>query len=40
LRNEVEKVIREIQPRLRADGGDIEVIDVDDEGVVKVKLKS
>jgi Fe-S cluster biogenesis protein NfuA len=39
LRNEVEKVIREIQPRLRADGGDIEVIDVDDEGVVKVKLK-
>ncbi len=39
MRNEVEKVIREIQPRLRADGGDIEVIDVDDEGVVKVKLK-
>jgi len=39
LRAEVEKVIAEIRPHLRADGGDIELVDVDDEGVVKVKLK-
>jgi len=39
LRAEVEKVIGEIQPSLRADGGDIELVDVDKSGVVKVKLK-
>lgn len=39
MRAEVEKVIREIQPSLRADGGDIELVDVDKSGVVKVKLK-
>jgi Fe-S cluster biogenesis protein NfuA len=39
LRKEVEKAIREIQPHLRADGGDIELVDVDEEGTVKVKLK-
>jgi len=39
LKAEVEKVIEEIQPHLRADGGDIELVDVDDEGVVKVRLK-
>jgi len=39
LRAEVEKAIAEIQPYLRADGGDIELVDIDEEGVVKVKLK-
>jgi len=39
LRQEIEEVINEIRPRLRADGGDIELVDVNDEGVVKVKLK-
>jgi len=39
LKAEVEKVIGEIQPSLRADGGDIELVDVDKDGVVKVKLK-
>ena len=39
LRAEVEKVIKEIQPSLRADGGDIELVDVDEEGIVKVRLK-
>lgn len=39
MRAEVEKVISEIQPSLRADGGDIELVDVDKSGVVKVKLK-
>ncbi len=39
MKTEVEEAIKEIQPHLRADGGDIELIDVDEEGIVKVKLK-
>ncbi len=39
MRAEVEKVIKEIQPNLRADGGDIELVDVTEDGIVKVKLK-
>jgi Fe-S cluster biogenesis protein NfuA len=39
LRDEVEKLIKDIQPTLRADGGDIELVDVDEDGVVKVRLK-
>ncbi|MCS7120526.1 MAG: NifU family protein [Nitrososphaerota archaeon] len=39
MKKEVEKAISEIQYRLRADGGDIELIDVDDDGTVKVRLK-
>lgn len=39
MRDEVEKVINEIRPHLIADGGDIELVDVDDKGTVKVKLK-
>jgi Fe-S cluster biogenesis protein NfuA len=39
LRAKVERAIREIRPRLRADGGDIELVDVDEGGIVKVKLK-
>ena len=34
------KAIEELRPYLRADGGDIELADVDeDKGVVKVRLK-
>ncbi|RLI11047.1 NifU family protein [Candidatus Bathyarchaeota archaeon] len=39
MKAEVEKAIKEIQPSLRADGGDIELIDVDKDGTVKVRLK-
>ena len=39
MKAEVEKLIKEIQPHLRADGGDIELVDVDEEGTVKVRLK-
>jgi len=39
MRAEVEKVIEEIRPNLRADGGDIELVDVTEDGIVKVKLK-
>ncbi len=37
MRENVEKALEKIRPALRADGGDIELIDVVD-GVVKVKL--
>ncbi len=39
MRQEVEKALDEIRPALQRDGGDIELLDVDDkEGVVKVRL--
>jgi len=38
MKEEVKKVIEEIKPSLQVDGGDIELIDVSDEGVVKVRL--
>ena len=37
MRENVEKALEKIRPALRADGGDIELIDVVD-GVVKVRL--
>jgi Fe-S cluster biogenesis protein NfuA len=38
MREQVEKILNEIRPSLQADGGDVELIDVQD-GTVKVKLK-
>ncbi len=38
LREKVEQVLGEIRPYLQADGGDLELIEVTDEGVVKVRL--
>jgi Fe-S cluster biogenesis protein NfuA len=34
----VQKAIEKIRPNLQADGGDVELVDVGDDGVVKVKL--
>lgn len=40
MREKIEKVIEEqIRPGLQMDGGDIELVDVGDDGVVKVRLK-
>jgi len=38
MREKVEKALAKIRPALRADGGDAELVDVTDDGVVKVKL--
>ncbi len=38
IKEKVEKAIEEIRPNLQADGGDIELVDVEN-GVAKVKLK-
>ena len=37
MKLEVEKVLNKIRPALQADGGDVELVDVED-GVVKVRL--
>jgi len=38
MKEEVEKAIEELRPHLQADGGDVELIDVTEDGVVKVRL--
>ena len=39
MRDKVEATLDKIRPALQADGGDVELIDVEDSGVVKVALK-
>jgi len=39
LRDEVESVLVKVRPMLQADGGDVELIDVSEDGIVKVQLK-
>lgn len=39
LRERVEEALEKIRPSLQADGGDVELIDVDKEGLVTVKLQ-
>ena len=38
MKEEVQKVIETIRPSLQADGGDVELVDVSEDGIVKVKL--
>ncbi len=38
-RKQVEDVLNQLRVNLQADGGDIELVDVSDKGVVKVRLK-
>jgi Fe-S cluster biogenesis protein NfuA len=38
MREKVEQALNEIRPGLQADGGDVELVDIED-GVVKVRLK-
>lgn len=38
MKEKVEKVLGEIRPSLEADGGNVELVEVTDEGIVKVKL--
>ncbi len=39
LKDDVQKAINDVRPSLQADGGDIELVSVSDDGKVKVKLK-
>jgi Fe-S cluster biogenesis protein NfuA len=38
VREKVEQALAKVRPALQADGGDVELVDVTDEGVVKLKL--
>ena len=39
MKEKVEKALESIRPYLQADGGDIELVEVTADGIVKVKLK-
>lgn len=39
LKEKVEAALNKVRPSLQADGGDVQLIDVDENGVVKVKLQ-
>ncbi|MBN2467947.1 MAG: NifU family protein [Deltaproteobacteria bacterium] len=39
MKKEVQTILDQIRPSLQADGGDAELVDVDDQGVVKLRLK-
>lgn len=38
MKEEVLRAIEELRPHLQADGGDVELVDVSEDGVVKVRL--
>ena len=39
LKEKIESTLEKIRPSLQADGGDVELIDINEEGIVKVKLQ-
>lgn len=39
MKEEILKVLESVRPGLQADGGDVELVEVTEDGVVKVKLK-
>jgi Fe-S cluster biogenesis protein NfuA len=38
MKDRIQKEIDNIRPNLQADGGDVELIDVSEDGIVKVRL--
>lgn len=38
IKEQVENALNDIRPALQADGGNVELVEVDEEGVVKVRL--
>ncbi len=38
MEEKVKEVIEQIRPFLKADGGDVEIVEVTEDGIVKVKL--
>lgn len=38
IRSEIQKVLNNIRPFLQADNGDIELVDITEDGIVKVRL--
>ena len=38
LKEKIEDALNKVRPSLQADGGDVEFVDVDENGVVKLRL--
>ena len=38
MKDRVEAVLEQVRPSLQADGGDVELVDVTEDGIVKVRL--
>ena len=38
LKDKVQAALEKVRPSLQADGGDVELVDVSDDGIVKVRL--
>jgi Fe-S cluster biogenesis protein NfuA len=38
MREQIESALDDVRPSLQRDGGDVELVEVTDEGVVKVRL--
>jgi Fe-S cluster biogenesis protein NfuA len=38
MKEQVEKVLDEVRPSLQADGGNVELVDISEDGIVKVRL--
>lgn len=39
MKEKVQEVLDKVRPFLQRDGGDVELVDVDENGLVKVRLK-
>ncbi len=39
MKEQVQEALNKIRPALQRDGGDVELVEVSDDGVVKVKLQ-
>ncbi len=39
MKEQVEQALTKIRPALRADGGDVELVEIGENGVVKVRLR-
>jgi len=39
METEVRKALEDVRPMLRADGGDVELVEVTEEGIVRVRLQ-
>lgn len=39
MKEKVEEALNKVRPRLQADGGDVELVEIGENGVVKVRLK-
>jgi Fe-S cluster biogenesis protein NfuA len=39
MKEKVEAALQEVRPALQRDGGDVELVEVTDDGVVKVRLQ-